>query len=389
MLKGVLILDNRGDILVDKSQGSGITKADIEILRGSLFSTKKIPPISEFYGTIFLTHRINDVLLIGICNEQSNSAFAAEIMVQLISYIEEYLREPLTESKIKTDFATVYKVIDQFMLEGYPIASDFSSLISILPLPQVSKNRWSFKDKQYVNILCSEVYDAFFDKEGQISLLQIRGTISLDSKLDPKQICEIEYATQPQGFSPIFSDKITANIGQTTILTIIKPSTIQPIMRYTLEYPHLNSLPIFIKPTFLWQKTGIRIEIEAKIGPQKLSSCYISFENPSQCLQPSLAATTGFINYSSESRIVVWELPGEATMCNLSGFLPFDPQKDPEDYHECDIITSVKFRIFGPLTSGFSIKDVRCSNNDDAINKSMKYQTYSGRYEFEPIQTTH
>ena len=386
MLKGVLILDSRGDILVDKSQGSGMTKADIEILRGSLFTNKKISPIREFYGTIFLTHRVNDVLLIGICNEESNSAFAAEIMVQLISYIEEYFHEQLTESKIKTDFATVYKVIDQFLLEGYPIPSDFSSLISILPLPHVSKNRWSFKDKQYVNILCSEVYDAFFDKTGQISLLQIRGTISLDSKLDPKQICEIEYASQPQGFEPIFSDKVTANIGQTTILTITKPLTIQPIMRYTLESPHLNSLPIFLKPMFLWQKTGVRIEIEAKIGPQKPSSCYISFEVPPQCLQPSLAATIGAVNYSTESRVAVWELPGEATECSLSGFLPFDPQKASDDYQTIDIITSVKFRIFGPLTSGFSIKDVKCSYNNDTINKSIKYQTCSGRYEFEPIQ---
>ena len=393
MLSGILFLDNKGDILIDKSQGSGISKADIEILRGSLQGNKKISPMIEFYNNLFLAQRVNDVLVIGICKAGSDTAFVAELMVQLVSFCEEYLHEPLTEAKIKTDFVSVYKTIDQFMIDGYPLLADLTSLSSILPIPPVSKARWAFKDRQYVNVLCTEIYDAFFDSSGHISLLQIRGSVSVDAKLDPKQLCTIEFTPPMQGFEATYNEKISVEMGQPVKVTFSPPISTQPIIIYTLQSPRSASPPVFVKPTFLWQKTGIRIEIEAKIGPNQPSSCFVSFEVPSQCCNPSLAVSIGTVVYKKEVRTVLWELPCQAQDARLSGWIPYDfdktsknSVKDQEEINFTEITTNVKFRIFGPLKSGFAIKDVSCSVGDDLITKSMKYQTINGRFEFAPLR---
>ncbi|EAX92443.1 hypothetical protein TVAG_327520 [Trichomonas vaginalis G3] len=380
MLKGVILFNTRGDILVDKSGGSGVTKADIEILRGSIIPVKRFSPIFESFGNIYLTHQVNDVYVVGVCNEQAETVFVADLLITLCNYIEDQIKVPLSEAKIKTDFAIIYMIIDQFLIDGYPLASDIHSLTQFISSGQntKSKARWGFRGKKYIDCQVTETLDVFFDSSGYINLFQIRGVVIVGANLESGLIY-LDYKAPPNGFDPIFSSNVNKVLNKANELSLAPPQYPSAIINYTVVASAITP-PILLRPRFIWQKDGVRIEIEYRVGQLKPSYCYISFDVPPDMLPPSLAVTEGSVSYHSETRTVSWEVASQVSRAVLTGWIPNDKAQFTE------IVTSVKFTSFGPLISGFSVADIKSSVNDETVTKSMKCQIASGRYEFAPLK---
>lgn len=380
MLKGVILFNTRGDILVDKSGGSGVTKADIEILRGSIIPFKRFAPIFESFGNIYLTHQRNDVYIVGVCKDYHETAFVADMLVTLTQFIEETIKVPLSEAKIKTDFAMIYMIIDQFLIDGYPIASDINSLTQFVNPYQSNKpkSRWGFRGKKYIDCQIIETLDVFFDSQGYISLFQIRGVVVVSANIDSGMIT-MEYKHPPSAFEPTFSTFITKVPNKPNLITLVPPPYPVNIINYTIV---ANTIPppIMLRPKFSWQSDGVRIEMECKFGDVKPTFCYISFIIPPNMLPPSLAVTEGTVSYNVETRTVLWELSSQLEHALLTGWIPNDSAPFTE------IVTSVKFSIFGPLISGFSISDTKSTVSDETVTKSIKCQIASGRYEFAPLK---
>ena len=139
MLKGVFVVSNELMPIISKYQET----PDSNEIVDTVLKWVRIGQDPNFFKPIVHTENFN------ICMKQSGEVWIAIVVsgdpqamlfVSYLNKIEEllhqYVEKPLTEFGVKDNFVNIYRVIDVFMDNNFPLCDDFNSLLQFIPLKE-------------------------------------------------------------------------------------------------------------------------------------------------------------------------------------------------------------------------------------------------------------
>jgi len=390
MLKSFLILDHTGDIYIEKHYISGLKRSDFEFFRGIFQEKNNSPPIFESFGNHFIVHKHHDIFAIGVVSSDKFSLFNSEIVVTMVKYIEQYLGGPLNMSRLKADFFVVYEVIDQCISFGFPNIDDSNVLKRFVPLPKIpahaiTKYPWRTVPTSCVNpymtLNICETLDLYVDSNGHHQLFQIRGDVNLDSNLpgSPSVMVKIQNPISNSDFS--YHRCIDCSMLDKTELSFIPPSGSFTLLSYVTQDQKIQP-PLLISPRFKWSEYGVRFDISVSYShPISATKVMVSFQLPTSLQKPTLAVSSGHVQFDISSYSVIWDLSDLVDSPVLHGFSSMSTEQltDPNS----QILISANFHVDGILLTDFSINEFKLA--DDKIPRQIITSTKSGKYSFEPL----
>jgi len=344
MIKSLLVLDQSGEIFIEKHFISGLKRSDFAIFKGLLSQNDPIPPLFSSFGNLYIVHSYADLYIVGVATDSQYGLHVAEIIIDIIAQYEAKSHSSLCLSKLKLDYHIFYEILEKNIGFGLPQFKPFNE----------STNRTnssiSYKIEEYIDIN--------FRQDGYPEKYQIRGDLfSLSRCLDDTNIT----VSDKIGF--ISSDYLI--IGNK--FKVIPSNSFIRVLSYFIENPKIYP-PVILRPIFRHIKDGIRFSIDFT-STASIASCTVSFLCKSN-KAPTLASESGSVRFDHSENRVEWVLQNEKNS-SLIGFIP-------SDSIDRSTFINVQFMINEFLFSSFGFQ-----SNDSNMKEIIK-TTRSGEYVFEP-----
>ena len=396
MIRSIYFVNFSGEILIEKHYRNKLDRSDLEPILINLNHTNSPAPILDSFGTVFLIQKENDIFIIAACDSEGSQIYKSSLLTYIISLLENTLKSSVTESVIKTDFATVYQVLDQAIDTGFPLFTEPNALIaSTLPnylqipidIQYPWRGNYAPKGASEIGVEIVETIQTRINSSGKSDILLVNGEIHVHSNNCGSPIVRLSLALPHKLDDYTFHRCIDINQYLSRQFSFTPPEGDFILMTYVTRLS-LNTLPIFLYPSFIWSPHSVVFKVPLRIDPQiqpkQLSDVSVSFELPNGVAVPALAASVGVVYFDPKTKIVKWkvDLTGKCDNLFLTGSASVDDGFVPE---RTSIAMNASFILHDSTSSGCKIEGFDVSGISK-VSASIKYTTKSGIYTFSPLK---
>ena len=395
MIRSIYFVNFSGEILIEKHYRNKVNRSDLEPILKNLDKPDFPPPILDAFGTIFLIEKENDIFIIAACDPEGSQMFSSSLLIYIRSSIENTLRSKITESIVKTDFATIYQVLDQLIDAGFPFFTETNAFIgSTLPnqlqIPIDPQYPWrgtyAPKGAEDIEIEIVETIQSRINSSGKSDILLVNGEIHVHSNISGTPIVHLSLNLPHKLDDYTFHRCVDINQYLSRQFNFTPPEGDFILMTYITRLS-LSTLPVFLHPSFVWSPHSVVFKIALRIDPQihtkQISDISVSFALPNGIAIPALAASVGAIYFDTKTKIIKWKVDISKKQDNL--FLTGSASVDDGFVAErASISVDASFIVHGSTSSGCKIEGFDISGIPK-VSTSIKYTTKSGIYTFSPV----
>ncbi|OHS98082.1 Adaptor complexes medium subunit family protein [Tritrichomonas foetus] len=399
MLSAIFILNKEALILIEKQYRDRIQRSQIDAICLAIRDNSRQPPgIMDDGDFTIITHQQNEIWLVGVCEGDEFVLLAVNILKYIGKLLSTLLSEGATENSIKSEYPTVYQILDYAIDFGYPFLNEPNTIQTMLTRPptdyskgnrlQLDLNRpWRqvgvsrFSNEILVDVL--ETIDALVNEAGRIDFCHIRGSVEINCRLSDNPTCKLILTPSTHYEDVTFHRCVEVDAREAKVIPFVPPDGQFTLMKYRVAANQIT-LPLWVAPKFTWIKGSVTFEISLKPEaslPKQLEAVEIRFTLPEGVLSPSLATQDGRATFEAASREVIWTvgtyakkepviLKGSASTeqgFDLAGRFP---------------VVSASFITVGVAPSGYKIDRLEVENVNYRPFKGVKYGILTGFYEF-------
>lgn len=393
MLKGIVITEETGDILVERYFNKDVSRQDVEYVCKIIRTQRRLPPMISQFGTVYLSHFYKKMYFIAITMPKASTVTAASILLEFERMLERSLKNELSVDTMKVDYSVAYILMDQFLDEGYPFIDEFNLICT--SFNDTTKDTIGYdvhspwrtpsplKVSQYIEINVEEEIHSRINSEGKSEYLFVAGNVNMFSRLtDPPNI-NLSYSLPSKLENFSFHRCVDPCLHLSRKMQFIPPDGQFTLMSYTCKTNFVN-LPIFLIPKFTYSNVSVIFDITLRIGQEyenKIKSIQIYFTLPHGYHSPSCATGSGSVNYLQNKNQVVWlvDPTNDKELLTMSGSCSIDKGINKNSF---EIPIFVNFKLEEHTVSGFEIEAIEPINRNKCT-KVIKYQTKAGKYIFD------
>ena len=384
MLKGVFVVSNELMPIISKYQET----PDSNEIVDTVLKWVRIGQDPNFFKPIVHTENFN------ICMKQSGEVWIAIVVsgdpqamlfVSYLNKIEEllhqYVEKPLTEFGVKDNFVNIYRVIDVFMDNNFPLCDDFNSLLQFIPLKENGEKAtlnaispWRANGityrKQSIAFNVTEFVDYSISSTGKVQNYQIRGEVDAKAELNGSPRCSFSFRNSPLFDDICFHRCVDQNAYfATKRVEFVPPQGEFHLLNYRIQT--VPKVPLEVKASVFPQSSKIDVKLNIKTELQA-DNVAISFN--------VIGAGETKITVTSGSVVVV----GDKVTWNIGKLKPGKAQ-DFSGSVECgsfckQLVFQVKFQT-DQSTSGYDIQNIHIDTNEAQPASTVKVTSKSGHYQ--------
>jgi len=128
MIGGILIITQKGDVLLTRFFRDDISKGVGEAFRLQVVTSKDIrSPIKSISNTSFLHVRERDLFIVAVTKDNADVSIIFEMLYKIVKILKSYFGT-LDEESVRNNYVTVYEVLDEVLDYGYPQTTDDDAL---------------------------------------------------------------------------------------------------------------------------------------------------------------------------------------------------------------------------------------------------------------------
>lgn len=399
MLSAVFILNKDATILIEKQYRERIQRSVIDSACLAIRDQSQNPPgiIPNGDLTVIL-HQQQEVWIVGVCEGDEFALFAITLLKHIGTLLSSLLKEGATENSIKSEYPSVYQILDYAIDYGFPFLDENNTILTLLTRPPTDYSKgnrlqldlvrpWRAVGVKKANneILLDiiEEVDVSVTSTGRVEFCHIRGSVEATSHLSDNPLCKIILVPSTHYEDVTFHRCIQVESSEAKVIPFVPPEGPFTLMKYRLTSPQTN-IPLWIAPQFNWAKGSVTFEIILKPDgavPKPFENVEIRFELPEGILSPALAAPAGRAIYEGSTREVVWSV---GTIYTKDPVILKGSASTEQDFDLCGRFPVIRAKFFtvGFTPSGFRIDRLEIENVQYKSFKGVKYVTRAGNYEF-------
>ena len=138
MISGVLLINLKGDIIIQRFYRDDIPPTAPEAFRQQIIAGKRTElPIVNIDGASFMYTRHNDVYIVTVTRLNANPMLAFQLMFTMVDVFTAYFDTKFTEDSLRNNFVLIYELLDEMMDFGYPQLTTVNHLKGAISLGSV------------------------------------------------------------------------------------------------------------------------------------------------------------------------------------------------------------------------------------------------------------
>ncbi|KAK9082983.1 hypothetical protein Scep_029454 [Stephania cephalantha] len=410
MLQCIFLISDSGEVILEK-QLTG-HKVDRSICgwfwEQSISQGDSLPPVIASP-----THYLFKVVCEGItflaCTQaEMPPLMAIEFLSRVANVLTDYL-DGLNEDLIKDNFVIVYELLDEMIVNGFPLTTEpnilkdmiappnivskvlsavtgtSSNVSNILPGATGSSVPWRTTDLKhssnevYVDLV--EEMDATISREGRLMKCEIYGEVQVNSHLSGVPDLTLSFANPSVINDVRFHPCVRFRPWEShQILSFVPPDGLFKLMYYRVKM--LKNIPIYVKPQLSSDNGVCRINVMVGIrnDPGKtIDSISVQFQLPSCVASAEMNSNHGTVNILA-NKTCSWSIgriPKDKAP-SMTGTLVLDTGM--ERLHVFPTF-QVGFKIMGIALSGLQIDKLETKNLPSNPYKGFRALTRAGVFE--------
>lgn len=399
MLSAVFLLNKDAIILIEKQYRDRIPRSEIDAACLAIRDVSQTPPgiVSSGDYTILL-HQENEIWVVGVCEGDEFVLYAVSILQYIGRLLATLLQNGANENSIKSEYPTVYQILDYAVDFGFPFLNEGNTIQTMLTRPPTDYSKghrlqldlmrpWRAVGVKRTNneILVDivETVDVCVSQHGRIEFCHVRGSVNVTSRLSDTPFCKLILTPQTHYEDVTFHRCVEVEAPEAKVIPFVPPDGPFTLMKYRVTATQ-STIPVWVAPKFTWGKGTVSFEIAFKPEatlPRPLDGVEVRFQLPEGVVTPSLAAQDGRATFESITREVVWYLGlyDKKDQAILKGSASTEPGFDLGGRFP---IVSVRFVTFGTSPSGFKIDRLEIDKVEYKSFKGVKHVCQAGNYEF-------
>ncbi|KAH0786824.1 Adaptor complexes medium subunit family protein [Histomonas meleagridis] len=399
MLSAVFVLNKDATILIEKQYREKINRSVIDTACLAIRDQNQEPPgiIPNGELTVILHHE-RELWIVGVCEGDEFALFSISLLNHIGKLLSSLLKEGATENSVKSEYPTVYQILDYAIDYGFPFLDENNTIFTLLTRPptdyskgnrlQLDLNRpWRSvgikRSQNEVLLDILENVDISVNHLGRMEFCYIRGSVEAICHLSDSPFCKIILTPSSHYEDVTFHRSVQIESSEAKVIPFVPPEGSFTLMKYKQTAPQVN-VPLWVAPRFTWTKGSVAFEIVVKADatvPRQLEDVEIRFELPEGVLSPALSVPSGRAIYEGITREVVWTigLIPDKNPVVLRGSASTEQGFDLGSRFP---VIRAKFFTIGYTLSGFRIDRLDIENANYNVFKGVKYVTQAGNYEF-------
>ena len=399
MISALFILNKEALILIEKQYRDRVQRSQIDsVCLAIRDNSRQCPGIVDDGDFTIITQNVGEIWLVGVCEGDDFVLFAVNVLKYIGNLLETLLPEGATENSIKSEYPTVYQILDYALDFGYPFLNEPNTIQTMLTRPptdyakghrlqldlarpwrQVGVQR--FTNEILVDVI--ETIDAMVNEAGRIDFCHIRGQVEITSHLSDNPTCKLILSPSTHYEDVTFHRCVEVDAREAKVIPFVPPDGRFTLMKYRLAANQIT-LPLWVAPKFTWVKGSVTFEISLKPEaslPKHLENVEVRFAFPEGVLSPSLATQDGRATFEATSREVVWSVGvySKKEPIILKGSASTEQGFDLAGRYP---VVSASFITIGNAPSGYNIDRLEVENVNYKPFKGVKYGIIGGFYEF-------
>jgi len=415
MIQSIFILNNTGDIIIEKNYRGLINRSicdlfwnDVAKIQHAGLPVSEVPPviINGKYYMIHIQH--GTLFFMSVVSGEVPPLLVLEFLHRVCDIFQEYFEtKQLQEATIRNNFVTVYQLLDEMMDNGVPFTTEPNSLIEIIPAPNLLKNVFSgftghsqmsgsLPDgslsntpwrKQGVRYSSNEIYldiieeiDAVVEVNGLVVSCEVSAEVQANCKLsgmpDLTLTFNNPYILDDVSFHPCVRYN---RYEQSKVVSFVPPDGPFKLMAYRVKGQ--LQIPIYVKPQ-INQSNGGRVSVivgTKAIQDKAIEDVVITIPFAKAVNSVVLTTNMGSFHYDDITKVCKWTIgkiskdknPSMEGTVQLSSGSPI-PDTNP--------ILSAQFKVMMYAASGLKVESLSLHNEHYKPYKGVRMITKAGKF---------
>ncbi|KAJ8329480.1 hypothetical protein O5D80_002311 [Batrachochytrium dendrobatidis] len=421
MFDSLFVIDNSGSVIIEKHWKQVLSRRVIDefVVQVQGYPIQQeAPPVLYIEGYYMLYISRHDLLFVSAVQTEVAPSSVFFFLHQIVELLYDYFGG-MSEQILKENFVIVYELLEELVDYGSPYITEPCLLKEMIPPPSLlasmmnavsigtqfgtklptgyaSTVPWRSAGLKYTN---NEIFfdvveelDVIMDRNGKIVAGAIFGDILCTSKLSgmPDLLLTLGNKTAiADGMSSLHPCVRVGRYERDRTLSFVPPDGAFRLMEYNVPIHSQTQLPILVKPTLKWKRSGgkLDISIHPKIPSERMIDQLVITANlPTEVLSIRTNPTIGRCSFDPTSKVFTWTIGKMAANLTTSGLAQFTGYLVTENAVELskrskNIVFNVDFRINMHSVSGIRIDSLAVQNEGYTPFKGGRGYTKTGRFQ--------
>jgi hypothetical protein len=398
MLSSVFLVNKEGVILIEKQYRERVRRVEVDDACDAIRDRTRTPPGIVPRGEYsILLHLEGEIWVVGVCEGDEFALFAVSVLQYIGQLLTTLLHAGSTEMSVKSEYCTVYQILDYAVDFGFPFLNEGNTILTLLtrPPPEYSKGErlqldlqrpWRIVGARHsqneILVDFVEFVDVVVRQDSRIEFCHIRGSLDVRSHLSDMPRCRLVLSSS-RWEDVVFHRCAEVDTSDVRAIPFVPPDGDFTLMKFRITALAAN-LPLVIVPKFRWNRGGVQFEVTIKAGSNlswPVDDVEIRFELPRGMHQLALTVEEGKALYDAITSEVVWTINvlSPDKPATLTGGASTEPGFDVAGRHP---VITAKFASYGVSASGLRVERLDIENTKYKSFKGVKYVVRSGNYEF-------
>jgi len=428
MISMIMVLNQKGDIMISRQYRDDVSRAAADSFRIQVIAAKEAgsqAPVKRIENCSFLYTRHLNMYFVALTKSNVNPALVFEYLFQKIRVLKAYLGDEFDENSMRNNMTLIYELMDETMDFGYPqncavdVLRLYINLGNVKPQDEPEPSQltrqitgaidWRRegirhkKNEVYIDVL--ESVNLLISSTGSILRSEVTGRVQMNTKLSGMPECKFglndklvldkeSYAnstTSTRKKPGVEIDDCTfhrcVRLGKfdaDRTITFVPPDGEFELMSYRVN-DNVN-LPFRLIPAVQEEgqkKASINLKVIANFS-EKLFATHVVIKVPvpKNTSKTKIKNSFGRAKYEPEQNAIVWRIkrfPGKAE-CMLTTEMELVPTVRPRAWVRPPI--NVEFQVPMFTASGVHVRFLRVYDKSGYVtNRWVRYITKAGGYE--------
>jgi len=404
MIRSLFICSLKGDIIIEKHWGGHVSRSIIEqfFMEASKHATGDAPPIVSTPKFFIFHIQAGDLYFVCPVQGEVPPLYVFEFLQRVVAIFKEYFGE-VNEESLKSNFVSVYELLEELMDGGIPFMTESNvlkeivyppsilsalgaaSISTVLPEGVLTNIPWR---KANVKYTANEIYfditeemDGIFDGNGMLVASTVHGTIECQSKMSGVPDLTLRL-TNPRmlddwSFHPCVR---YARFEHERVVSFVPPDGSFRLMTYRINQQ--IQAPLYCKPQISFGDTGGKVNVMVgtkNCGGKTVENVVVHIPfGPSIC-SVNLSPTLGTVSFDDISKVCKWDIgkiPKDKAPL-LTGNISLSPGAVAP---ESGPTVTVEFHVEMFAVSGIKVDTLTLHNETYKHFKGVRSVTKAGRF---------
>eukprot|EP00053_Salpingoeca_punica_P015543 m.143598 g.143598 ORF g.143598 m.143598 type:complete len:413 (-) comp16742_c5_seq2:365-1603(-) len=403
MIHSIFVITPAGDVIIEKHYKAPVSRTVLDPFfeeQVKAGSPEAVAPCINSTRHYIISVLRNGLFFVAVVNTDVQPLFVVEFLHRMVDTFNDYFAGTVTEKKLLNETVVVYQVLEEMLDNGFPLTTEANQLKDMvrppswmdpvtgkkrvkdtLPTGQLSATQWRRAGVRYTTneffLDIEEKIEAIIDRNGTTISVDVYGEMNCRSKLSGMPELVLSFV------NPRLIDDVSfhpcvrlAQWANERCMAFVPPDGAFNLCKYSIV-PAQISLPLFVRPSFTFDKTGGRFELE--VGPKvnvgkPVEEVSVIIPFPASVNDVKLTFTSnGLWKYDQLTRVLRWDLKKMpldrgSTLRGTIGFAL------GESTDESPVIM-LEFKIPSYAASGLKVNRLDIHNEKYKPFKGVKYST--------------